>query len=259
MKNLILSLSTILLVALTSCKTDNDTAGTATLKVNLTDAPAKYDKVEIDIQRLELGTADGGWTVLNLATPGIYNILNLNNGVDALLGQTVLPSGNVSQLRMILGTENFLTVDGIRYPLATPSGQQSGLKLNWMQTLEPDGAYEIWLDFDADKSIVKQGNGSYSLKPVIRIFSKLTDGQVKGYVLPAESQTVVKLINPTTNEIVATAVPEANGYFMFRGIAEGNYKLMFDALDTTPYIDVTKDVVVSYGKILDIGTTILVQ
>ncbi|MEC5158477.1 DUF4382 domain-containing protein [Chryseobacterium sp. MP_3.2] len=258
MKNLILSLSTIILVAFTSCKSD-DSAGNATLKVNLTDAPAKYDKVEIDIQKLELGTGNGGFTTLNLANAGIYNILDLNNGVDALLGETVLPAGNVSQLRMILGTENYVTVDGIRYPLATPSAQQSGLKLSWNETLEPDGAYEIWLDFDADKSIVKQGNGSYSLKPVIRLFSKLTDGQVKGYVLPAESQTVVKLINPTTNEVVASAIPEGNGYFMFRGIAEGNYKLMFDALDTTPYNDVTKDVVVSYGKILDAGTTTLVQ
>ena len=258
MKNLILFLSTIILVAFSSCKSD-DSAGNATLKVNLTDAPAKYDKVEIDIQKLELGTSNGGFTTLNLANAGIYNILDLNNGVDALLGETVLPAGNVSQLRMILGTENYVTVDGIRYPLATPSAQQSGLKLNWNETLEPDGAYEIWLDFDADKSIVKQGNGSYSLKPVIRLFSKLTDGQVKGYVLPAASQTVVKLINPATNEVVASAIPEGNGYFMFRGIAEGNYKLMFDALDTTPYIDVTKDVVLTYGKILDAGTTTLVQ
>lgn len=258
MKNIILSFSAIVMFALTSCKSD-DSSGNATLKVNLTDAPAKYDKVEVDIQRLELNTADGGWTVLNLAKPGIYNILDLNNGVDALLGETVLPTGNVTQLRMILGTENFVTVDGIRYPLATPSGQQSGLKLNWNETLLPDGAYEIWLDFDADKSIVKQGNGSYSLKPVIRIFSKLTDGQIKGYVLPAEAQTVVKLMNPTTNEVIATAVPEGNGYFMFRGITEGNYKLMFDALDSTPYTDLTKDVTVTYGKVLDLGTTTLVQ
>ena len=259
MKNLFLSLSAMMLLFLSSCKTDSDLSGTANLKVNLTDAPAKYDKVEIDVQRLELGTGADGWTVLNLAKAGIYNLLDLNNGTDVLLGETILPAGPVTQLRMILGSENYVTVDGIRYPLATPSAQQSGLKLKWNETLQPDGAYEIWLDFDADKSIVRQGNGSYSLKPVIRLFSKLTDGQIKGYVQPASAQTVVKLLNATTNEVIMTTIPESNGYFMLRGITEGNYKLMYDALDTTTYIDVTKNVTVTYGKILDLGTTTLIQ
>lgn len=257
MKNLFLSLSAVALLSLGACQTETD--GSATLKVNLTDAPAKYDKVEVDVQKLELGVADGNWTTLNLAKAGIYNLLDLNNGADVMLGQTTLPAGTVSQLRLILGTENYVTVDGVRYKLETPSAQQSGLKLNWNETLEADGAYEIWLDFDADKSVVKTGNGTYQLKPVIRIFSKLTDGQIKGYVTPADAQTTVKLINPTTNEVVASALPEADGYFMFRGVTAGTYKLTFDAADTTTYKDVTKDVTVTYGKILDLGSTTLVK
>ena len=59
--------------------------------------------------------------------------------------------------------------------------------------------------------------------------------------------------------MVATAIPEANGYFMFRGIAEGTYKLTFDADDTTTYKDVTKDVTVASGKISDLGSTTLVK
>ncbi|WP_226063519.1 DUF4382 domain-containing protein [Kaistella polysaccharea] len=258
MKNIFLALSAMLL-AFTSCQNDSSTDGNATLKVHLTDAPGQYEKVEVDIQKLELGKSDAAWTTLNLAKAGIYNLLDLNNGVDVLLGETVLPAGAVTQLRMILGSENYVTVDGVRHPLATPSAQQSGLKLNWMETLQPDGAYEIWLDFDADKSVVKQGNGSYLLKPVIRIFSKLTDGQIKGYVAPAEAQTTVKLLNATTNEVLMTAIPEANGYFMLRGIPEGSYKLMYDALESTKYIDVTKDVTVTYGKVLDLGTATLVK
>lgn len=245
------------MLALGSCQSDTD--GSASLKVHLTDAPAGYDKVEVDVQKLELGTADGSWTTLNLAKPGIYNLLDLNNGADVLLGQTTLPAGTVSQLRLVLGGENYVTVDGQRIKLETPSAQQSGLKLNWHETLEADGAYEIWLDFDAAKSIVKTGNGTYQLKPVIRLFSKLTDGQIKGYVTPAEAKTTVKLLHPTTNEVIATAIPEADGYFMLRGITEGAYKLQFDADDTTTYKDVTKDVTVTFGKILDLGSTTLVK
>ena len=76
MKNIFLSLGAIMMLFLSSCKTDSDTNGTASLKVNLTDAPAKYDKVEIDVQKLELGTGADGWTVLNLAKAGIYNLLD---------------------------------------------------------------------------------------------------------------------------------------------------------------------------------------
>ena len=46
---------------------------------------------------------------------------------------------------------------------------------------------------------------------------------------------------------------------MLRGISEGNYKLMYDALDTTNYIDITKDVTVTYGKVLDLGTMTLIE
>lgn len=256
MKNIFLALSAVLF-AVTSCQNEGSSDGNATLKVHLTDAPAKYDKVEVDIQKLELGKSDSEWKTLNMAKSGIYNLLDLNNGVDVLLGETVLPAGTVTQMRLILGSENYVTVDGVRYPLATPSAQQSGIKLNWMETLQPDGAYEIWLDFDADKSVVKQGNGNYLLKPVIRIFSKETDGQIKGYVAPAEAQTTVKLLNATTNEEMMTAIPEANGYFMLRGIPEGSYKLLYDASDNSKYIDVTETVTVTFGKVLDLGTKTL--
>ena len=59
-------------------------------------------------------------------------------------------------------------VDSTLYPLATPSAMQSGLKLNLNKFLLPNFNNVILIDFDAHESIVEQGNGDYSLKPVLR-------------------------------------------------------------------------------------------
>jgi hypothetical protein len=52
--------------------------------------------------------------------------------------------------------------------------------------------YTVLLDFDANKSIVKQGNGTYSLKPVIRTIEQAISGAVKGKITPVGTMAVVE-------------------------------------------------------------------
>ncbi|KMQ70126.1 DUF4382 domain-containing protein [Chryseobacterium koreense] len=241
-----------------SCSTDTATGNdTAMVNVKLTDAPALYDAVNIDIQKVEF-TTNNGTTTFNAVNPGVYNLLNFRNGMDVLLSQAILPVGNVSQMRLILGNNNSVVVNGVTYPLDTPSAQQSGLKLNWNQTLSPNGAYNVWIDFDAGRSIVKTGNGSYKLKPVLRAFSEATDGQIKGYVQPQAANAMVHVIKAA--DTIATALPNADGFFMFRGLPANTYNVSFDAAANTGYIDQNKaDVNVVFGQITDLGITTLHQ
>lgn len=244
-----------------SCSEDGTAetgGGAATVKVMLTDAPAKYDQVNVDIQKVEIGTSDGKWTPISFTKPGVYNLLNFRNGMDVVLGQVTLPHGTVMQMRMVLGGNNTVVVDGVSYPLTTPSAQQSGLKFNWNQTLEPNGAYNVWIDFDAGKSVVKTGNGKYILKPVIRTFSALTDGQLKGYVLPAEAKPVVYVM--TASDTVASAIPNQDGFFMMKGLPQASYNVVYDADAGTAYKDATKTgVAVTYGKVTDLGNVTLTK
>lgn len=243
----------------TSCSSDSngDNSQTATVNVKLTDGPALYDAVKLDVQRVEIN-ANGNWHAINFPNPGIYNLLDFKNGMDVALGQAILPVGQVTQMRMVLGPSNTIIVDGVSHPLDTPSAQQSGLKFNWNQTLAPNGAYNVWIDFDAGKSIVKTGNGSYKLKPVIRAFSELTDGQIKGYVLPPLAKSMVHVIN--VNDTVASALPNPDGFFMFRGIPQGNYRVSYDALNSTGYIDEEQpNVSVTFGQVTDLGIKTLHQ
>jgi len=59
------------------------------------------------------------------------------NGKDTLLVTDEIPSGMLSQIRLILGENNSVMVDSIVYDIKTPSAQESGLKLNVHQDITP--------------------------------------------------------------------------------------------------------------------------
>ncbi|MEP6627937.1 MAG: DUF4382 domain-containing protein [Ginsengibacter sp.] len=91
---------------------------------------------------------------------------------------------------MILGDDNQLVFkDGTTADLKTTSAQESGLKLNVHADLVAGIPYELVMDFDAARSIVKAGiSGQYLLIPVIRTFVKAAGGAIQGilyHVMPA--------------------------------------------------------------------------
>src|SRR3546814_5702897 len=73
---------------------------------------------------------DEGWESLPGVQRGMYNLLELVDGHDTLLVDAMIPSGKIHQLRLVLGDENWITINGEDHALKTPSAQQSGLKLN---------------------------------------------------------------------------------------------------------------------------------
>jgi hypothetical protein len=258
MKRTLLILSVIALTAcgfFSSCKKDSDEKGMAKVNVHLTDGPADYDAILIDVQRIEINSDVSGWVSVAPIVPGVYNLLDFSNGLDTLLCTANLPVGHISQMRLILGDNNSIIVNGVSHPLSTPSAQQSGLKFNIHQELVANGSYDIWIDFDAGKSIVEQGNGGYSLKPVIRTYTALTNGKLEGFVLPVTAEAVVYAIHGTDT---FSAIPAVDGHFMFCGMPEGTYNLWFDAASGTGFQDeYLPGVTVSFGVITDLGITTL--
>ena len=173
MKRTILILSAILFsasVAFISCSKD-DTKGTSTLHVRLTDAPTAYEEVNVDIREVRVKFSDdtlsSGWVTLT-TYPGIYNLLAYQNGVDTLLGTGVFPTQVVKEIRFVLGPNNTIKDAGVVYPLTIPSGAESGLKLKINKALNAT-LETIIIDFDAALSVTKEGTGNYKLRPVLRI------------------------------------------------------------------------------------------
>lgn len=158
----------ITLFTFASCSED-ETPETTALRINMTDAPGDYNEVNIDLQQVEIKMKHmGSW--MNVTTnAGIYDLLELTNGIDTTIVNDSVPVGEIQMLRFILGPNNTVMVDSTVYPLATPSAMQSGLKLNLNRVLNPYAIDSLLIDFDADSSIVDHGNGTYSLRPVLKV------------------------------------------------------------------------------------------
>src|SRR5260221_321957 len=234
-----------------------DSAQNATLQVRLTDAPGDFQEVNIDIQDVQVSADTGGWKSLDVKK-GVYNLLKFTNGLDTLLGTVELPAGKVSQIRLVLGSNNTVKISDQVKPLTTPSAQQSGLKIQVHTTLTAGFTYKITLDFDAARSIVSTGSGAFILKPVIRSIVDAQSGAIKGMVTPAASTPAVDAIQGT--ETVATTYADpSTGNFLLKGLAAGSYSVAF--APKTGYVtppDLT-NVTVTVGNVTDVGTITISQ
>lgn len=225
------------------------------VKVRLTDGPGPYDSVFVDIQGVELTGMDGTAIVFDV-NPGIYDLLQFSNGKDTLIATGEMDVATIEQIRLILGSENSVVVDGVKYPLSTPSAQQSGLKLQVHETLEAGVVYTILLDFDANKSIVNQGNGNYSLKPVIRTIQTAISGSIKGKITPEGTNAVVTVTDEQGESYTSNA--SDTGGFIVKGLPEGIYTLVITP--ESPYLEYIKEsIIVTIGNTSDVGTIDLQQ
>lgn len=173
MKTLVKTILSLLLLmsfsfGVTSCKKEEQRGA---MTVKMTDAPADYLKVYVEVIGMQVHSEANGWMHLPV-NAGIYNLLDLQNNASVILSSNAqLPAGKINQMRLILGTNNSLVTIQGTYDLKVPGGDETGLKINVNETIMPNHTVVILLDFDAAASVVDKGNGTYSLKPVISVKS----------------------------------------------------------------------------------------
>jgi len=148
---------------------ENNETEYSQMKINLTDAPGDYQQVNINVYQVRVQTNDSSWIDLT-TNNGFYDLLELTNGIDTTIVQDSLTKGTyITQMRLVLGDSSNVMVDSSFYPLKVPSGSTSGFKINFSDSLRADSLV-ITLDFDAEKSIIQQGNkNDYLLKPVFKV------------------------------------------------------------------------------------------
>jgi hypothetical protein len=186
---------------------------------------------------------DGGWSEIVLNPPQRVDLLTLTNGTLLPLGQVQLPAGTYTQMRLVLGDtapqgslagtlpNSIKPNGGTEVELTTPSGQQSGLKMNIHIDVPEDKVADFAIDFDACKSFVRAGkSGKILLKPVLTVLPIVSDvGQrIIGWVDPS------MLVLPGTNVSVqqggevkrATPPHPTTGLFVLYPVPEGAYDLI---------------------------------
>lgn len=195
------------------CSGSDDWNGS--VRVTLVDGPINgFLEVKVNLQRLEI-SGPGGWTTLAVPNRTV-DLLTLQGGVtDVLTEGTTLPEGRYQMMRLVLGPGNTVKLaDGTVVPLETPSALQSGLKLPLSFEVEAGTTKDVWIDFDAARSIqiVHAGASSrYILRPTIWAYDKVATGSVSGTLTanggaPLAGATVTAQILQSDKPVVVRTV-----------------------------------------------------
>jgi len=171
---------------------DSIAPGKGRLEIYLTDSSGKYkandsenySAVYITISKMEAHIAgedeatEGEWILLREWAEGEEPVFDLTilQDVSDLLVEGSFAAGKYTQLRIFVTKVSVLLEEGIDgEPVEIPSVYQTGIKLIHPFEIIDGITTELTLDFDAEKSIIKTGNGSYKLMPVIKVVTSFAD------------------------------------------------------------------------------------
>jgi len=253
-------------------------AGFGRVNLAMTDAPAGVDHIYLDVREVwahrlndggpgddldgdgdgngdrdddQEGDDSGVWHRLD-ADPQIVDLLELRNGVFVGLATGEVPAGTYDQIRLKLGPDNTIVVDGVEHSLKVPSGQSSGYKLMGTFHVPIDGVVDVGLDFDADRSVHVTGSGQWMLHPVVRIHEFVTTGRIVGRIEPGSAISRVEAVQDPN--VVATTESEGDGDFVLALLPPGEYTIRI-----TPQVEGFRDTLlgpvhVEAGETVDLGT-----
>lgn len=225
-----------------------DSGGSGTLGVSLTDAPAcGFDAVNVTVRQVRVHQSEaadgsaGGWSEITLQPARKINLLELTNGVLEDLGETALPAGHYTQVRLMLSANDASNPfrnsvvrssgPGAQLALTTPSAVQSGIKLVHGFDVPAGARVDLVLDFDACKSIVARGNGDYLLKPVVKVVPTALNG-ITGHVGAVLLGSNVVISAQQNGTVIRSTVPQApSGAFRLARLAPGDYDVVIVAQD----------------------------
>lgn len=242
----------IVLVPLTlmGCyKDDSSGPGTRTplTKVLLTDAPFPFDTVQsVNVYVVSIAAS----TVADTSDPGLqwvtitvprkrFDLLALQQGTTALLGEGEIPADQYRSVRLIIDADS----SDVRFADGTLAVVQ-----NWNGTGEwsiyafveaalqvPDSGAEIVIDFDVGRSFQYNvsGDGTFTFIPWIRAVNKAATGSIAGTVLAAaDSGSAAPIANGTVSaygadqgtwRIFSTARTDGVGHYRLAYLLPGTY------------------------------------
>ena len=209
-----------------SC-TNSEGTGTALVNVRLVDAPGDFDEAWIEILGVEIKQAEGGeqWTFIEYQQPNQkVDISKLVGGGVLLIGRTELPVNAISSMRLILGDDHHLVKEGKNLSLSLESVEAGTIELETDFRLEGSYSYDIYLDFDLDRSIHRTADSSvFILSPKVRSFVLSETSSFEGRVMPAEARPVLYAIQGADT---VTTLTSAQGEYLFRGLDEGEHTVV---------------------------------
>jgi hypothetical protein len=200
-----------------------------------------FDHVFVTVNKVRVNTSssagdnDAGWTDITMASPE-DRPAHADQWRAGRPWPRPLPAGQYQQIRLVLAANqgntpaNSVVVTGTttEQPLDTPSATQSGFKIIQPFTVQPNTLVDLVLDFNACKSIVQRGNGTFSLKPVVTAIPMVVSGSITGNV--ATAQAGAQVFAEQNGQVVRGTVADGNGQFVLSPLVQSSTNGTYDVV-----------------------------
>jgi hypothetical protein len=256
----------VVLAALVTAVGCNEPVGqqsnTLSARVRLTDAPFPFDRVSrVDVHIVSVDATEDpdttagtvAWT--NIAAPRqTFNLLALQRGVTAVIGEGAIPAGQYSAVRLVIDTErsSITLTDGsaatVQWPVLGELALHA-LVQDALATYAPGTEMNVVIDFDVGRSFqfvetvadtvgTNSSNGYFVFIPWIRAVNDAGTGGIEGTVTadldgdgtvePVENASISVMggdpaFGPLTWYTVATGRTDAAGTFVVDFLLVGSY------------------------------------
>jgi hypothetical protein len=283
MRSFVLALGLAALAACDASEIGPQVPGSGRTAVLLTDAPFPFDgitRVDIYVKEIALtttlDTTDGGPGWLVVATPErTFNLLDLQNGSTALLGESDVPPGQYRAVRLVFDPARSTMTDSEGRTIGTAetpgapgiNWQAKGATPNLFALVEEamaidENGEEIVIDFDVGRSFLYDGAGGFTFLPYLRAITRAGSGSVRG-VLTREggggpiangviSVHIATDSMGTLGPLLATSRAGADGRFTASFLRPGRYQVMGEELGREASA-ISRAVEVKAGETADVG------
>ena len=214
------------------------------ITVRLTDAPFPYDSlhgVTIYVVRIEASTAQdssGGdlWAVITEPRKS-FDLLALQQGTTALLGEGEMPAGRYHRVRMTIDTSlsSITWNDAAQTPAHVNWYGQSSIyaSVEYPVDVPTEGA-DIVLDFDVGRSFLynfSSNNNAFDFNPILRAINSAAVGAIAGTVTqdsggttsPVPNAQVFLYTDSIGYNLEATGRSDQAGYYKVGFLPPGSY------------------------------------
>ena len=169
MKYFSIILTCLVAILFSACSKDSE--NNSDIEVYLQDSPADYEKIKVEVKGVSIYSQTAGEWVTLTVNNGIFDLLTLDGNNQAFLGKVKVAGGNISQMQLIIGNQNSVTVAGITHPLILDAADLDKLKVKFDHNINSGWSYKLTIDFKAAESIDSSGN-VYKLKASLKVTLK---------------------------------------------------------------------------------------
>ena len=243
--------------------------------VFLTDAPFPFDRIaRVDIYVAEIGlspqadTSEGLPTWVTVARPArTFNLLDLQNGATALLGEADVPPGQYRAVRVTFDPARSSMTDAeVRHP-AIDWQAKGEVPTLFGLVEEPmaidENGEDIVIDFDVGRSFLPDNStGGFLFVPFLRAITRAGSGSIEGLLVNRETGDPIPLAavsihyafdtTSSPGPLMATSRSDKSGAFTASFLRPGRYAVVPEDL-ARQSVGPTRSVEVRPGEVTRAG------